>query len=384
MAEIETILWAANTYWDSPFQVGANNLAREMLGLGLRIAFISDPISPLHLLAPGSKDTFTGRLRTWRRGGSWDHDGRLFYYSPMALAVPQNRPLLRSRAVLDHWPAMSLPNVVERVRSSGFGTPDLLIVDTPAQHFWLDRVRYGRSVVRITDLLAGFEKATPHILAKERAMIRRADAVVYTARSLSRVVQEAGARRSAYIPNGITTDRLRMGDRSLPEEFQSIPAPRVLYVGALESWFDTRLVADAARRYPEFSFVIIGPARCDLGALAGCTNVHLLGTRSPRELTRYLWNADVGIIPFDPSHPVIPTVHPIKLYEYIACELPVVSTRWDELDGIPLDFVRAESGPAFIAAIGDAVARGKRTQDLAQFSWRHAAERLLETVLEAA
>ncbi|GAI43024.1 unnamed protein product, partial [marine sediment metagenome] len=31
-------------------------------------------------------------------------------------------------------------------------------------------------------------------------------------------------------------------------------------------------------------------------------------------------------------HPVVSSVNPIKLYEYMACGIPVVATRWEELE----------------------------------------------------
>jgi hypothetical protein len=41
---------ACSNPWNSVFQVGSHHLAREFLKLGYEVAFISDPISPFHLL----------------------------------------------------------------------------------------------------------------------------------------------------------------------------------------------------------------------------------------------------------------------------------------------------------------------------------------------
>ena len=374
------IVWAANNYWDSPFQVGCNSLAREFAAMGMEIAFLSDPISPFHLLASGSKDTFWGRWSTWRAGGKYDLGGKLFYYSPFAPLVPANKPLLRSRAVLDHWHRLTLPSVTRKVRQAGFGEVDLLIVDTTSQHFWFDAIRHRRSVVRVTDFAGGFQKSTPALLSRESDMIRRADVVTYTARNLRGMVEEAGARKAVYTPNGINVQHLTRGDRSEPTDMAPMPRPRVIYVGALEEWFDTGLVRRCALENPGASFVIIGPSRTDLSALRDIPNIHLLGARSHSEVARYLWNSDVGIIPFRTSHPVIKSVHPIKLYEYIACELPVVSTRWEELDEIPLEFHKADNHAGFLSGLRAALGRGRHPQNLEQFSWRSTAERILQAV----
>ena len=59
------------------------------------------------------------------------------------------------------------------------------------------------------------------------------------------------------------------------------------------------------------------------------------------EIARYMYNSNVGIITFDTRHPVVETVNPLKLYEYMACRLPVVATKWKELELI--------NSPAYLA-----------------------------------
>jgi glycosyltransferase involved in cell wall biosynthesis len=284
--------------------------------------------------------------------------------------------------VLQHWQQLTMPNVIGKVRRAGFGDVDLLIVDTPPQHFWFDAIRHRRSVIRVTDFFGGFQKATPAMLDCEREMIQRADAVLYTARNLQSTVEEARPRRARYVPNGISVHRFKNGDRSLPGEYAGIPAPRVVYVGAIEEWFDIELVAQCATTYPHVSFVIIGPPRIDLTALAQLPNVHCLGARAHKDVPKYLWNADVGIIPFDAQHPVIRSVHPIKLYEYIACDLPVVTMQWEELEEIPLVFHKAANRAAFVADVGVALAQGKYAQPLERFSWRRTAECILDIAFQ--
>jgi hypothetical protein len=54
------------------------------------------------------------------------------------------------------------------------------------------------------------------------------------------------------------------------------------------------------------------------------------------DLPRYLHNADVGLIPFAArDHPdLVDGIHPLKLYEYLACGLPVVASSWAEIRGM--------------------------------------------------
>ena len=77
-----------------------------------------------------------------------------------------------------------------------------------------------------------------------------------------------------------------------------------------------------------------------------------------RDLPAYLWNADVGIIPFDAvSHAaLVNSINPLKLYEYMACGLPVVSVAWEELRRIASPARLTGTPEDFIAALGQASA----------------------------
>jgi glycosyltransferase involved in cell wall biosynthesis len=60
------------------------------------------------------------------------------------------------------------------------------------------------------------------------------------------------------------------------------------------------------------------------------SNVHFLGPRPHKDLPSLLGRLDVGLMPFvvnDFSRPLVP----LKLYEYMAAGLPVVSTKLPNL-----------------------------------------------------
>jgi len=77
--------------------------------------------------------------------------------------------------------------------------------------------------------------------------------------------------------------------------------------------------------------VLIGEARCDLGCLQGMSNVHVLGGRPYEELPAYCRGFDVGLIPFRMNR-LTRAVNPIKLREYLAAGLPVVSAPLPEVN----------------------------------------------------
>jgi glycosyltransferase involved in cell wall biosynthesis len=105
-----------------------------------------------------------------------------------------------------------------------------------------------------------------------------------------------------------------------------------------------------ARRLPRWSFVLIGPARADLGALRGLANLHVVGPRPYDALPGYLRAADAGIVPFR-LEPLTHAIHPIKVYEYCAAGLPVVTTPMEETVAMGAPVLLADGGEAFAAAL---------------------------------
>ncbi|KAA3613670.1 MAG: glycosyltransferase [Calditrichaeota bacterium] len=363
------ILWAANSYWNSPFQVGANNLAREFLKDGWHILFISDPISPFHLLRRGSKSDIADRFETWRRGGEEAWDGQLIYYSPFTLLPPYDKPFLKSEAVLENWHRLAFPNIKKKVKNFGFAEVDLLIIDSVTQHFWIDTIKSETTVVRITDNFAAFEKISAAAMKKEKELISRADHVLFTSKCLEEHVLTNGARQCTYVPNGVNLEKFNTIGKTLPAEYENIPEPRVIYVGAIEKWFDTDLMAHLATQLPEVSFVIIGPVRASLKSLEKFKNIYILGKRDSDTIGQYMANAKVGIIPFDASDAVVDSIHPLKLYEYLACELSVVTIDWRELEEIDAPFYRAKNKDEFLSAVQLALNETFNRTDLKKFDW---------------
>ncbi len=347
-------LWAANAYWDTPLRVGANHYARRLAERGWDVAFVSEPVSPLHLLRRAGRGEARDRLRDWRRGGGRDLGGNLFHYSPMTLLPHANLPGFRGRCTLDRWHRFTLPGVVGKLRHAGFDAVDLLVIDAVRQGFWLDAVQHGTSVLRVTDRLDAFPAATPAMTARERDLVAQVDHVVYTAATLEPHVHAAQPRSAVYVPNGADIGHFLRDGRTTPParptEYAGLDTPVAVYVGAIASWFDVGLLASVATQCPGVTFVVIGPVDTDVSAMRALANVRLLGRRPYDTLPGYLHQADVGLIPFRRSA-LVDGVSPIKLYEYLASGLPVVATRWAELEKVRPPAALCDDATQFTAAL---------------------------------
>jgi glycosyltransferase involved in cell wall biosynthesis len=205
----------------------------------------------------------------------------------------------------------------------------------------------------VADNFSAFTRVAPAARALQQEMLCRVDLIVYTAATL-----EAGLRPIAkpllHLPNGVRFDFFQAAVRNMPDRYRDLPRPIVVYVGAMEEWFDFELINQAALALPNFSFVMIGDAsKARFKALA---NIHCVGPVPHAELPRWLWNADVGVIPFDVQNhgELVNSINPLKLYEYMACGLPVVSVAWEELRRIASPALLTEGRDGFIAALQEA------------------------------
>lgn len=135
------------------------------------------------------------------------------------------------------------------------------------------------------------------------------------------------------VPHGVDVDHFAAATRDpldVPLDVSDLHRPVFGFFGLIGKYVDLSLVASVARRRPEWAFVLIGEAVCDTSAVAGLPNVRLLGRRAYGELPAYCRAFDVGLIPFVVNELTL-AVNPIKLREYLAAGLPVVSTPLPEV-----------------------------------------------------
>ena len=176
------ILFGSHNYWTTPLQVGSHALARAFAERGWDVGYVSDPISPLHLLQGLSPD-LRRRIDLWRSSGQQASE-RIWSYVPGALFTPYNKPLLRSRFVHRHWNRFTVPSLKSALHRAGFSDVDVILLDSPYALGLLDLVRYKHAVARVADNFAGFTRVAPAARDLQRDMLRRVDLIAYTAATL--------------------------------------------------------------------------------------------------------------------------------------------------------------------------------------------------------
>lgn len=174
-------------------------------------------------------------------------------------------------------------------------------------------------------------------------LLRNAHIILATANKL---IEEVKNYRSdvIYAPNGVVYEHFARAARNEystpPQDLADLAAsqqPIIGYYGALARWFDYDLFKKVALLRPNYHFVLIGPdydGTLEHTDLLTTPNIHWLGVKPYNELPHYLQYFDVATIPFivnDITH----ATSPIKLFEYMAGEKPVVITPMRESMNYP-------------------------------------------------
>lgn len=138
---------------------------------------------------------------------------------------------------------------------------------------------------------------------------------------------------SYMVPNGCDYDYFataRSGTLPVPEDIAAIPGPIIGYIGVVATWLDYELIDRLAQAYPDCNIVMIGPLY-NVTDVPRRPNIHYLGFKAYEELAAYAQVFRVGIIPFKLSS-MIESVNPIKMWEYMAAGIPIVSTNLPETE----------------------------------------------------
>ncbi len=191
---------------------------------------------------------------------------------------------------------------------------------------------HRRLVFNRSDKHSQFAEADQaHIRPLEEALLRAADIVVYASRALMAEERPLTGSRAVFLDHGVELQHFRRRPpHEEPADLRAIPHPRLGFFGLLDQdLVDLELLELVARSLPDAHVVLVGAANCSLRRLESLPNVHWLGARRYEEVPHYGSGFDVALMPWR-CNEWIRYSNPIKLKEYLALGLPVVTTEFSE------------------------------------------------------
>jgi glycosyltransferase involved in cell wall biosynthesis len=381
MREVETdrlpvnIVCFSGVDWDS-YRQRPQHLMLAFADRGHRVVYVDNlGTRPPH---PADLKRITRRLRNWLRAKSYarssETERNIVVESPIVPPIPQldlarrvTRVLvgrrLRRKLVTERplvvWTYLPL-RVIRDV--AGDLAADLLVydwADDAAAHVLTHSARHKRRISQWEDETA-----------------READLVFVASKELLRRRGQQNPK-TFLMPHGVSSSGPQ---HPAPASVTGATRPRIGFVGGLTPWTDIDLLDDLAESRPLWSFVLVGPIRTKVDGLRKRENVILLGERPHDEIPALLSAFDAAIIPYR-VEPAIQAASPIKLREYLAQGLPVVSVDLPEVREFVPPVRVASDRDGFLRALDDAVTEGKRVPPDFNRSWERCADEMEQLIL---
>lgn len=380
------IVFASHSSMSGTFVVGSHHLARLISQQGHRVLHISTPITLLHIFAI-QQSVIRARFRNWLIGGTRINKN-LIDFVPFSLS--RSRLAWRFAKFDNFLPVVpwSLKGVM---RNFGMEEVDILFVDQPRMRGVEVLLNPEVIVYRATDVYPKIDQHSS-VWRSERKFLEIADLVIGTSKPvIDHLAFELRAikreeKSALLIENGVDYEHFAK-PYAIPPEYRDISSPRAVYAGALDGRFDFLAIAQLARACPRLSIVLIGPWKpSDRKRVGEMSNVYWLGSRTYEELPAYLQHANVGLLPFS-NHPANEGRSPMKLYEFAAAGLPIVSKGTKELHRRSHSYVMLyDTYDELVLAVSNYIEGevvGKKYSELARESaksreWRVIAEKIME------
>jgi len=306
----------------------------------------------------------------------------LFVLMPLALPIFGSRAARRlNRAVLKLQLGLAM-------HALAFHQP-IVWAFLPSAEWVATGLRRKLLVYHCVDEFAAFPDAPGRAIAEAEARLARAADLVITSSEPLLQSKRRLNPNTVLVRHGVDLAHFaRAMDPStpIPADVARLPRPILGFFGLIAEWVDVELIRMLAASHPTSSVVLVGAVRTNVGELERLQNVHLLGRRPYADLPSYCKAFDVALLPFRISTLTV-NANPLKVREYLAAGLPVVSIYLPEV---------AQLGGCLLAAneveflqqvdralLADAGCKAERAESVRSEAWETKVEQIRVHVARA-
>jgi len=327
MLKNEDIICISSIDWDFIWQQH-QEIMSALAKSGNRVLFIENT----GVRSPGLADArrLKKRIFNWLKStkGFRKEIDNLYVYSPMILPFPYfrlarwiNRILLRRS--LNRW-----------MKVMHFNNPLIwTFLPTPIVLSLTEDIAHKAFVYYCTDNFTATSKSARKITSYERRVLQKADIVFATSKQMTDYCRKFN-NNVTRVPIGVNTTMFLNAEkliRQRPPELNGLGQAIIGYIGGVRQSIDQKLIEYCANKFPEYTFVFIGPIQTNISHLRRLKNVIFLGQKPHSTLPAYIKYFDACIIPYRKDE-YTDNISAAKLNEYLIMGKPVVTTNLEEIE----------------------------------------------------
>ena len=172
---------------------------------------------------------------------------------------------------------------------------------------------------------------------KNKKNIENANFVFTNSQTLKKEIKKTIKKKINLVPQGFDLDTFSQAKTTKTKN----KIVKVGFVGAISNRIDFNLMTKLAKKLPEINFIFVGPIRNDLKIKKNKSkqiknfikikNVKKISSQKKEKIAQIINNFDIAIIPYDTSEKFNLNSYPMKTFEYLYLEKPVISTPIKEL-----------------------------------------------------
>lgn len=381
------IVFLSTADWDNPFWTNKQHVAQELASIGYRVLYIDS----LGLRRPSaSRQDMKRIVRRLLRAVSPPSQvhNNLWVWSPVMLPWHDNIFIRKiNRIIL----STGLEIWLRLLRFERH----MLWTYNPLTTEFLDITRFSYRVYHCVDEIKAQPGMPVELLGEvEKQLVRNVD-IVFTTSPMLTETRRNWNNNTHYLPNVADYrhfSKAQQEQTKVPPDLSVISRPIIGFIGAISSYkVDFQLLRRIAEVHPEWSIVLIGEVGegdpwTESTLLEGLDNLYLLGPKSYQTLPAYLKGFDVAMLP-NSINAYTDAMFPMKLFEYLASGVPVVSVNLKAIQEFADVITIAGSPEKFIASIEDVLAGNvpslkQRLDVAAQHTYEVRTKKML-TLLEA-
>lgn len=161
----------------------------------------------------------------------------------------------------------------------------------------------------------------------EKELIKRANYIICSSDNLKNVIlNRTGINKDILVVNNATA--FPSFDSQISEYNVSFNknTKAIVYIGTVAKWFDFESILSLLNNNSDTELYLFGPIDCDVPKH---DRINIMGSCEHKDIWSIMKQSDILIMPFK-LNPLIMSVNPVKLYEYIWSRKPVISIEYPE------------------------------------------------------